>query len=98
MVIEPVDGTELERLITALLNATGVVHQIIEGVRTEAEDSAEGVEIIGLCAERLRTSLSFLAEHFSDEDLFPVTCCLGIIAFQAAEHAGIADVFYEDDG
>ncbi len=95
MVIEPVDGTELERLITALLNATGVVQQVLGQV--EAEGDAEGVEIIGLCAERLRSSLSFLAEHFSDEDLFPVTCCLEIIAFQAAEHAGIADVFYEDD-
>lgn len=95
MVIEPVDGTELKRLITALLNATGVVQQVIGQV--EAEGDADGVEIIGLCAERLRSSLSFLVEHFSDEDLFPVTCCLGIIAFQAAEHAGIADVFYEDD-
>ncbi len=95
MVIEPVDGTELERLITALLNATGVVQQVLGQV--VAEGDAEGVETIGLCAERLRSSLSFLAEHFSDEDLFPVTCCLGIIAFQAAEHAGIADVFYEDE-
>jgi len=93
MVIEPVDGTELERLITALLNATGVVHQLIEQVLEEGD--ADGVEIIDISAERLRNSLSFLVEHFSDDDLLPVTCCLGIIAFQAAEHLGIDDVFYE---
>lgn len=91
MIIEPVDGTELERLITALLNATGVVHRLIEQV--QAEGSFEGVEIIDVSAERLRSSLSFLVEHFSDDDLLPVTCCLGIIAFEAAEHLGIADVF-----
>ncbi len=94
MVIEPVDGTELERLITALLNATGVVNQLIEQVLDE-EGPGDGVGIIDINTERLRNSLSFLAEHFSDDDLFPVTCCLGIIAFQAAEHLGIDDVFYE---
>ncbi len=92
VVIEPVDGTELERLITALLNATGVVHRMIEQVQVEGE--VEGVEIISLCAERLRNSLSFLVEHFSDDDLFPVTCCLGIISVLAAEDGGFDDVFY----
>ena len=91
MVIEPVDGTELERLITALLNATGVVHRLIEDVQSEG--SVEGVEIIDVSAERLRNSLTFLVEHFSDDDLLPVTCCLGIIAYEAAEHLGIEDVF-----
>lgn len=92
VIIEPVDGTELERLITALLNATGVVHQLIGQVEMEGE--VEGVEIIGRCAERLRSSLSFLVEHFSDEDLFPVTCCLGIISVLAAEDGGFDEVFY----
>ncbi len=96
MVIEPVDGTELDRLITALLNATGVVHQLIGQVQDEG--CAEGVEIIGVCAERLRTGLAFLVEHFSDEDLLPVTCCLGIITIQAAEHIGVDGAFYEEWG
>jgi hypothetical protein len=93
VVIEPVDGTELERLITALLNATGVVHQLVDQVQEEGE--VEGVEIISRCAERLKSSLSFLVEHFSDEDLLPVTCCLGIITVLAAEAGGFDDVFYE---
>jgi hypothetical protein len=93
VVIEPVDGTELDRLITALLNATGVVHQLIEQVQEEGE--VEGVAIISACAERLKASLSFLVEHFSDEDLLPVTCCLGIITVLAAEAGGFDDVFYE---
>ena len=93
VVIEPVDGTELDRLITALLNATGVVHQLIEQAQ---EEGIEGLAIISTCAERLKGSLSFLVEHFSDDDLFPVTCCLGIITVLAAEAAGIDDVFYPD--
>lgn len=61
VIIEPVNGTELEWLITALLNATGVVHRLVEQVREEG--CTEGVEIIGGCAERLRTSLAFLYER-----------------------------------
>ena len=30
LIVEPLDGAELDRLITALLNATGAVHQVIE--------------------------------------------------------------------
>jgi hypothetical protein len=30
IVVEPENGTDLERLITALLNVTGVVHRFIE--------------------------------------------------------------------
>jgi hypothetical protein len=93
VVIEPVDGTELERLITALLNATGVVHQLLEQAQAEGY---EGIEVIGVCAERMKSSLSFLVEHFSDDDLLPVTCCLGIIAVLAAEEGGFDDVFYAD--
>lgn len=90
VIIEPVDGTELKRLITALLNATGVVEQV------EIEDGAVGEEIIARCAERLKASLSFLVEHFSDDDLLPVTCCLGIIAVLAAEDGGFDDAFRPD--
>ena len=95
VLIEPVDGTELERLITALLNATGVVHQLINQV--EAEGELEGVAIISTAAERMKNSLSFLVEHFSDEDLFPITCCLGLISVLAAEAGGFDDVFYADE-
>ena len=94
VIIEPVEGTELERLITALLNATGVVHRMLEQVQDEG---VEGLEVITVCAERLKGSLSFLVEHFSDDDLLPVTCCLGIIAVLAAEEGGFDDVFYADD-
>ncbi|MCC6792999.1 MAG: hypothetical protein IT336_15025 [Thermomicrobiales bacterium] len=94
VIIEPVDGTELKRLITALLNATGVVHRLFEQV--EIEDGAVGEEIIARCAERLKASLSFLVEHFSDDDLLPVTCCLGIIAVLAAEDGGFDDAFRPD--
>jgi hypothetical protein len=65
--VEPLAGPELDRLITALLNATGVVHQVIQ--TTPHPEEAAGVEIIGRVAGRLRGALSQLAEHNTDEDL-----------------------------
>ena len=54
--VEPLEGGELERLITVLLNATGVVRQMIE--RVDAPPDTDGVEIIDLVAERLHDCLS----------------------------------------
>jgi hypothetical protein len=38
--VEPRDGSELERLITALLNVTGIIRRIVEDVA--ARDDLEG--------------------------------------------------------
>jgi hypothetical protein len=69
--VEPLAGPELDRLITALLNATGVVHQLIQ--TTHHPPDADGVEVIGLVAGRMRDALSLLAEHHSDEELAAAT-------------------------
>lgn len=58
--------SELDRLITALLNATGVVGRVIDA--TDRRE-AVGVDVIGLVVERLRAVLAVLAEHRGDEDL-----------------------------
>jgi hypothetical protein len=71
ILIEPEHGHDLDRLVTALLNATGVVHRAIED--TEHPPDADGVEIIGVVADRLRACLTLLAELRSDEELAQTT-------------------------
>jgi hypothetical protein len=90
--VEPEDGTDLDRLITALLNATGVVHRAIEA--TERGGSADGSEIVSRVAERLRGSLTLLAELRSDADLALATEVLAEATLLAAEDLGLSGAFY----
>ena len=60
IVVEPEEGHELDRLVTALLSATGVVHRAIDD--TPRPQRAEGLEIVAVVADRLRDSLALLAE------------------------------------
>jgi hypothetical protein len=88
--VEPLEGAELDRLITALLNATGAVRQIIDrGI----DDGCEGVEVIGRSAERLRAILAVVAEHHGDEELAVITEFLAIATMLIAEEEGFADTF-----
>jgi hypothetical protein len=65
--VEPTDGHELDRMITALLNATGLVHRVLE--TASGTGAASGVEIIGIAASQLRDHLTILAEQYADEEL-----------------------------
>lgn len=85
--VEPLDGHEIERLITALLNATGAVHRVIQA--TDARPAADGVEIIGMVADRLRCVLAPLAEHTSDEELALVTGALAETTVLVASELGV---------
>lgn len=91
--VEPLDGPELDRLITALLNATGCVHQLIEDAKDEG--FTDGLEIIGHCASRLRASLAVLAEHHEDDELALVTGLLGYATLLVAQDGDFDDVFRE---
>lgn len=93
--VEPLDGSELERLITALLNATGVVHQLIEA--TERPPGADGVEVIDLAAERLRACLAFIAEFYGDDELALVTGVLAQATLVAAEDLGLGELYFGGD-
>jgi len=66
IMVEPVDGTELERLVTVLLNLTGLVGLVID--RSALEGGTE-VDVIGRVADRVHSSLAVVAEHHDDEDL-----------------------------
>ena len=87
--IEPHHGHELDRLVTALLNATGVVHRAIED--TAYPPDSDGVEIIGVVADRLRDSLTVLAEQRSDEQL--ATQVLAEATLLMAGELGLEGVF-----
>ena len=86
IVVEPENGTELERLITALLNATGVVHRFIETAQKRPGIGPH--EIIGTVAERLHGSLGPLAELRSDKQLHEVTQVLAEATLMAATDLG----------
>jgi hypothetical protein len=91
--VEPLEGAELDRLITALLNATGAVRQVID---RGMDDGCEGVEVIGRSAERLRAILAVVAEHHGDKELAVITEFLAIATMLIAEEEGFADTFRVD--
>lgn len=94
ILVEPVEGAELERLITALLNATGAVQQVIG---RELDGGGEGVEVIGRSAERLRAILAVVAEHHGDDELRVITEFLAVATMLIAEEEGFADDFRRGD-
>lgn len=87
--VEPQDGRELDRLITALLNATGAVHRVID--ESGDREAADGVDVIGMAADRLRGILVLLAEHNSDEELGLVTSVLAETTLLVAVDLGLED-------
>jgi hypothetical protein len=87
--VEPQTGGELDRLITALLNATGVVYRVIESTG----HAGDGVELIGRVASRLRGTLALMAEHSSDEELALVTRALAETTLLVAGELGLGDCF-----
>ena len=89
--VEPESGRELDRMITALLNATGVVHRTMEATPQFA--ARDGVEYIGMVADRLADPLVLLAEHHDDEELATATEILAEIALLMAVDLGIEDCF-----
>ena len=91
ILIEPEHGHDLDRLVTALLNATGVVHRAIED--TAHPPDADGVEIIGVVADRLRACLTLLAELRSDEELAQTTQVLAEATLLIAGELGLEGNF-----
>ena len=91
IVVEPQDGRDLDRLVTALLNATGVVHRAIED--TPRPRGAEGLEIVGLVADRIHGSLTLLAELRTDEELALTTQVLAEATLLVAEELGLEGIF-----
>jgi hypothetical protein len=89
VVVEPVDGSELERLITALLNATGVVHRLIDAIGPRPD----GLDVIGIASERLQRALATIGDHHTDEELALVTGTLAQATLLVAGELGLEGVY-----
>jgi hypothetical protein len=89
--VEPQTGHDLDRLITALLNATGVVHRMIES--TEHPPEMDDVDVIGSIADGLRDTLAVLGEHRSDDELALVTQVLAQTTMLVATELGLGGLF-----
>ena len=91
--VEPVDGPELDRLITALLNISGLFKQIIEETPGFAADEPDGLAIIGQAADRAHELLDGADEFFGDDFLAAVTDFLALATLVLAQGLGCAHVF-----
>jgi hypothetical protein len=89
--VEPRDGRELDRLITALLNASGVMHRIIEDCK--GRKGLEGLAIIDAAAARTRHAVAVMAEHRNDHELALVTGALAEMALLMATDIGVGHHF-----
>lgn len=94
-IVEPRDGPELDRLITALLNVTGAVHQVIGS--EQLDPAIDGLEIIDRCAARLRSTFAVFAEHHDDGELAPFTEFLAVATLLIAGDGGFDEVFDLDE-
>ncbi len=94
--VEPIDGPELDRVITALLNMTGVVHRVVEAEIGNVAMGGDGVEVIDRAALRLRSMLVLFEEHHTDRELASITEFLALATIMVAEQGGWDDVFYPD--
>ncbi|MFL5844931.1 MAG: hypothetical protein ACJ762_09585 [Solirubrobacteraceae bacterium] len=88
--VEPVDGTDLERLVTVLLNVTGCVRTMIEA---ELDAGVEGLAVIDEVAEAVRQLLAPVAEHHDDDELAAVVDIFAEASLLLAHGIGMDHVF-----
>jgi hypothetical protein len=80
-------SSELDRVVLALLNATGVVYRAIE----DTDHSGPG--LMPAVTERVRAALARFAEHYTDAELGELAAVLGQITLLLAEDLGLEEYF-----
>lgn len=98
--VEPIDGREIDRLITALLNVTGVLHRII--AETPAFEThgheADGPTVMTQAAARTRALLAQVVEHHDDEELSYLRHFLAVVTVVLADDIGTLHLFQPPHG
>lgn len=94
--VEPLEGPELDRVITGLLNLTGIVQLVVDDALRAGPAGEHGLEAIERAARRLRSMLVLFEEHQSDDELARITDFLAITTLMIAEQGGWDDVFHTD--
>ena len=90
--VEPLDGSELDRLITALVNATGVVSRMVD--EADATTAGDGEAVIGAVAERAHRALAPHVEFLEDDDLAAATGALALVTLVLSEEMGLEELYY----
>lgn len=87
--VEPLNGSELERLVTVLLNLSGCVNTMIE---SELDVGTAGIAVIDQVADATRQLLAEVAEHHADEELATVVEILAEASLLLAHGIGMDDM------
>lgn len=88
--VEPLNGSDLERLVTVLLNLSGCVNTMIE---SELDAGTAGIAVIDQVANATRQLLAEVAEHHDDEELASAVQILAEASLLLAHGIGMDDVF-----
>jgi hypothetical protein len=73
--VEPADGRELERLVCAMLNLSGLTKRLVDEA---LEGGVTGVAVIDRVAEQMVSMLAPVAEHATDDELAVATAVTGL--------------------
>lgn len=88
--VEPADGRELERLVCAMLNLTGLTKRLVDEA---IEDGVTGVAVIDRVAAEMVAMLAPVAEHTTDDELAMATAVTGFSALTLAAELDLSDLF-----
>jgi len=88
--VEPLHGSDLERLVTVLLNLTGCVRTMIE---SELDAGVSGLAVIDQVADAMHQLLAQVAEHHDDDELASAVEILAEASLLLAHGIGMDDMF-----
>ena len=88
--VEPINGSDLERLVTVLLNLSGCVHTMIEA---ELDSGISGLRVIDDVADSVWQLLAPVAEHHEDAEIAAAVGILAEASLLLAHGIGMDDAF-----
>lgn len=87
-IVEPRNGRELQRLVTAMLNMSGLIKRLVDDA---VADGANGIAVIDGVADAVASALAPVAEHADDAEIRAATAVVGRSAICLAAALGLED-------